>query len=465
MKKLILLLIMLTFAWTVEVEAQTPTPSVDGYFNPLGQYEDNGLAPDGWSSYSSVLGYHQNQDGTVQVFTNFDTLAGQFIDYSFIIDGENWYPSSEMVGTYGAFYFNGMRYTFGDYGVANDQGQVVVSLEWSMWGSHISHAFVDSTRNQVLLLKQTNDNPEDTWDLPSSSAILWDGTTEETVGSGMTNVTSVLAIPSEPNSVFITANYLDDEPALFKLDLEQRMFVELSENQAFPDEVGPVGTLSISDGNNFLGKPAIVGFAPGWGGFVSLLTENGWSEIYTEDFTGENRISVSDDGTKLYCLSDDSDLDGIGYVSGVGFTTDMETWTPVIDERGAKCVSASRSIMLWSKGTMWILAESRGSAIGFRTENENESNLRSDIFVLKDTYTPYTDIVHTGGTNITIHPNPATEEFIYGFPLSANLFALDGRIVKTINENETSVDVRDVPSGIYILTLSDGSNSRIVITH
>lgn len=463
MKKLILLLIMLTFAWTVEVEAQTPTPSVDGYFNPLGQYEDNGFAPDGWSSYSGVLGYYERPDGTIEVFTNFDTLAGQFIDHAFVIDGENWYPSSAREGTYGIIedvFEPGDWFSYGLGGVWSSQGNVI-PLEWQPYGTHISLSYIDTARNQVVLVQEISDDPENAWDEPGNNIILWDGTNFEIIGSGMNSVTALIPLSLE-NAVLVVSRS-SENPCFFKIDLEDQMLIPLSDIEDIGD---PDGANSWNSGVTFLGRPTITGHFLGHGEAVTSLTETGWEETVVELSTS-GMMYLDETGNKLFYCSTENNTNNEGetpqYMSGIAYTEDLVNFTPLYDKRLAKCTDGYHAIPLFSKGVMWVIAKRRLSA---HLGNEDDANLRCDVFVLKDTYTPYTTEVNDPiERTIVIYPNPATEEFIYGFPLSANLFALDGRIVKTINENETSVDVRDVPSGIYILTLSDGSNSRIVITH
>lgn len=465
----IILLILLPFAYMVRVEAQTLAPTIDGYFNPIGNYEYNGLSPDGWSAYSSILGWHENADGSIEVFTNFDTLAGQFIDYAFTIDGENWYPSSEEFGTYGVIenvFAPGDRFTYGTYGVKNSQGQVVVPIEWWPYGSMFTNAWVDETNGQVVLIQQKNDDPEYAWDFPDCSVLLWNGSSADIVCSGLTTYlnqnNSILKVPDQ-NAVFVGGG-MDGQsefPSLVKIDLSEKMVVPFEENEQPPLMNGLV---SVTDMNYFMGYPVIHGWTAEWGGFISLITENGWDEVYTPDFVGNNMISISPDGSTLFALTSETGLDHLGdkWISAISFTTDMYNWDPVVDKNGLYSTDAQMAIMLWSKGVMWILGKKQSS---FHLMNEEDSFQGTDVYVLKDTYTPYTEVSEERPSGFLVHPNPATESFQYGLPFKANLASIEGKIVKTINENESSVDVRDIPSGIYILTLTDGSTSKIVVTH
>lgn len=459
-----LLLLLLPFAWMVKVEAQW-TPTIEGYFNPVGDYEWNGIDAYGWA-YSSILGYHENPDGSVEVFTNFDTLAGEYIDYAFTIDGENWYPSSEELGTYGVlenvFSLNDPndRYTYGTYGVKNFQGTTMVPVTWWPYGSMFSMSYIDEDRNQVVLLEQLNDDPEDTWDEPVNNLILWDGVNYQVVGSGLLKVTFMF--PVDSGTALLIGSISGTGPNLYKFSLVEQMMVPLSEAEdfGFPD-----GFNNLQDGLNFLGKATVTGSIPGHGNAIAQLDESGWENNLTELSTG-GKMYLNEEKTKLFYCSDDNSTSGEipeQYISGIGWTEDMETWTPVIDQNGAKSTNGYNALVLFSKGVMWVLGK-RNSSFGFM--NEEDTMEWYDMYVLKDTYTPYsTGLSESQKPEIEVYPNPATDYFVYDLPESGSIYSLEGHIIKTIGAYEKSVSVTNIPSGMYVIKTENGSSMKIVIQH
>lgn len=70
-------------------------------------------------------------------------------------------------------------------------------------------------------------------------------------------------------------------------------------------------------------------------------------------------------------------------------------------------------------------------------------------------------------TNISVYPNPTNNSFIVAFnsesPVNIDIININGQTVKSINVNNTGyntqvVDVNDLPTGVYIVRLSNGYN-------
>jgi hypothetical protein len=74
--------------------------------------------------------------------------------------------------------------------------------------------------------------------------------------------------------------------------------------------------------------------------------------------------------------------------------------------------------------------------------------------------------------SFVVYPNPAVNEFLVvlkGKPLTLRVFALTGHEVlnRFLTIENSSVDVRSFPAGIYILTFDDGVNrstQKVIIT-
>lgn len=456
-----LLFILLPFAWMAKVGAQTSPPTIDGYFNPIGNYEYGYQLEDGgWSSH--INGWHYNADQTVTVFTNFDTLAGQKIGYAFVLDGENWYPATAREGTFGIIenaIDDGDWYTYGEEGVFNSQGACMLPIEN---GTYFVFSYVDPIRHQVVLIKKIPYDPlNGLWEDDHDDIIIWDGTNAETVGTGMVNITCLIPTDSG-NSLLIGANSLD-APCLFKLDLVERMMVEPDENLAAINY--PAGASQIYSGLIWNGAPTISGHYFGYGDVLTQNTEAGWEENIVS-MTSSLLMYQKPGTSELFLASDEVWTDDAGsspqWLSGMATTTDLVNFTPLVDKRNAYIFSGYDAIPFWTKGAMWIIGK-RHNSCGLGAE---EDERYYDVYVLKDTYTPYTTGVNDEQVSQSlVYPNPATEFFNYNLPISAELISLEGKIVKTIYENEKYVDVSDIPSGIYILTIKDGSTSKVVITH
>jgi hypothetical protein len=87
-------------------------------------------------------------------------------------------------------------------------------------------------------------------------------------------------------------------------------------------------------------------------------------------------------------------------------------------------------------------------------------NYKDDSILIYKTGTPcnvITSIKNIDGENenIKVYPNPATDNIIIGAPRQAVIKILDiqGKLIKTLETtgNNTSIDVSELPGGIYIL--------------
>lgn len=65
--------------------------------------------------------------------------------------------------------------------------------------------------------------------------------------------------------------------------------------------------------------------------------------------------------------------------------------------------------------------------------------------------------------SIDVYPNPVENDLYLDLkvngPLTAYIYSMDGQLVKTINANKNILDVSDLSSGQYILSLSDEQNN------
>lgn len=425
--------------------AQTAT--VDGYFNNLGKY----------SADAKVWSVHTNTDGTLTVIYDGTSVAGVPTYGAFILDGEELLTGTAPEGSRVIFELGGERYTAGYGGVFDSQGQNVLSIED---GSSIQDVYVDSAHGQALLLQR--------WDSGDASAFFWNGiesltqATIEYVAENLSGYTS--HVPLDSNFLFLCSS--NGIESLRKIDLENHIEVERISNDSvteyfpFPDVAA-----RIEDACVFHGMPTVAGFIPDFGNGVAQYNGHTWIHDIYGDLIDVGKVYVDPQGEHIYVGSDQSEDHEGNPLSGLYFSDDLNHWKPVTDKRGAQLYDGSRSYLVWTKGTMWVLAEDQNSASLFKDISEtNLPENRVDIYVLKSTYTPYVSIDEVNRPSLVLHPNPASDNFSYNINVPGLLVNSAGSIVKTIDANELNVTVSDIPSGIYFLKTPEG-NGTIAVAH
>ena len=75
---------------------------------------------------------------------------------------------------------------------------------------------------------------------------------------------------------------------------------------------------------------------------------------------------------------------------------------------------------------------------------------------------------YSGENFISLFPNPASSQLNFSFPRTGNyslsIKSILGKtiLIKSVTEKEFSVDVKDLPAGVYFVTVTDGNKNKVM---
>jgi endonuclease I len=134
---------------------------------------------------------------------------------------------------------------------------------------------------------------------------------------------------------------------------------------------------------------------------------------------------------------------------GANPTTSSYLCRPYVSGNTETCTVAAPSV-----GTYYIGIRGYSASAGITLSICYTAAAKSGTFEIK-----YIGSSVDKGNTFEIYPNPANDfitVLIPGIPQDAFIYDINGRIVKTVSLNHTQqIDIRDLPSGIYMLRVSD----------
>ncbi len=157
-----------------------------------------------------------------------------------------------------------------------------------------------------------------------------------------------------------------------------------------------------------------------------------------------------------------------------GDWTSLDNRTALISFSHTITHTTAGNVPTGSGSTQWTMEwtapeESAGDLTFYaaiNAANGNGTTTGDHIFLTQKTVSPATAIAEKTSPAVKIFPNPVSNQLhINNVNGEVRVFSVDGKLWMDRNvEQETSIDVRNLPAGMYILS-TNGVNKKFVINH